>query len=223
VRFLALATDYDGTLARHGRVDGATLRALARLRATGRRLILVSGRELEDLRGVFDRLDLFDRAVLENGALLHRPADGSERLLGGPPPAEFVALLKAKGAERVSAGRCVVATWLPHDEAARAAIRELGLDLRIILNKRAVMVLPAGVDKASGLRVALEELGVPAGATVGVGDAENDQAFLDACGLSAAVANALPGLKGRAGVVLSGDHGAGVAELIDRLIADDPA
>src|SRR5438477_811893 len=59
VRYLALATDYDGTLAADGRVREKTLAALERLRKSGRRTILVTGRELEDLKTVFPRLDLF--------------------------------------------------------------------------------------------------------------------------------------------------------------------
>ena len=60
MRFLALACDYDGTLALHGRVDRPTLAALERVRATGRRLIMVTGRELGDLAGTFDHFELFD-------------------------------------------------------------------------------------------------------------------------------------------------------------------
>src|SRR5690606_40149515 len=53
------------------------------------------------------------------------------------------------------------------------------------------------------------------------GDAENDHAFMSACGASAAVANALPTLKAEADHVLAASHGAGVEELIERMIADD--
>jgi hypothetical protein len=56
-----------------------------------------------------------------------------------------------------------------------------------------------------------------------VGDAENDHAFLAACACSAAVANALPFVKERADLVLDRDHGAGVAELIEKLLTDDLA
>jgi hypothetical protein len=59
--------------------------------------------------------------------------------------------------------------------------------------------------------------------TVGVGDAENDHAFLAACECAVAVSNALPALKERADFVTRGDHGSGVTELIDHLIADDLA
>ena len=102
-------------------------------------------------------------------------------------------------------------------------IGALGLDLRVILNKGAVMVLPPSIDKATGLAAALNELKLAPRNTVAVGDAENDHPLLDACGCGVAVANALPALKDRADFVTRGDHGAGVTELIDRLIADDLA
>jgi len=51
--FMALASDYDGTLAEDGRVAPATLEALDLLRQSGRKLILVTGRELPDLQEVF--------------------------------------------------------------------------------------------------------------------------------------------------------------------------
>ena len=49
MRYLALACDYDGTLASAGKVSNETLSALERLKKSGRKLILVSGRELPDL------------------------------------------------------------------------------------------------------------------------------------------------------------------------------
>ena len=81
MRYHVLACDYDGTIAHHGRVDDETIAALGRLRDTGRRLILVTGRELQDLLAVFPRIDLFDRVVAENGAVVYWPAERAEKLL----------------------------------------------------------------------------------------------------------------------------------------------
>ncbi|MGE3822269.1 MAG: HAD family hydrolase, partial [Isosphaeraceae bacterium] len=150
-----------------------------------------------------------------------RPSHGSERTLAGPPPPAFVSALRARGAERVSVGRVVVATWRPHETTARELIDAMGLDLQVILNKRAVMILPSGLDKGTGLALALEELGIPPGEVVGVGDAENDLPFLARCGLSVAVANALPIVKEQADHVTLADHGPGVVELIDGLLSSD--
>jgi hydroxymethylpyrimidine pyrophosphatase-like HAD family hydrolase len=220
MRYCALATDYDGTLATHGKVDAQTLSSLHRFLSSGRKLLLITGRELPDLRRVFPQLSLFARVVAENGALLYRPTTGEERLLCAPVPGAFVSKLRRDGIP-LSIGRAIVATVEQHQDAVRKAIEESGLDLHVLLNKGSVMVLPAGVNKATGLRCALAELGLGAGSVVGIGDGENDCDFLNACGFAAAVANALESLKSAARVVTAGAHGAGVAEIIDQVLASD--
>jgi HAD superfamily hydrolase (TIGR01484 family) len=223
MRYDAFATDYDGTLATEGRVDEATLEALERLRNSGRRLILVTGREMDDLLQVFPRIDLFERVVAENGALLYRPATRETKRLAEAPPEHFAKTLRDRGVAPLSVGEVVVATWTPHEKTVLDVIRELGLELQVIFNKGAVMVLPSGVNKATGLTAALQELGLSPQNAVGVGDAENDHAFLSLCECSVAVANALPVLKEQADWVTEGSRGAGVTELIDRLLATDGA
>src|SRR5437899_10433642 len=118
MRYHALACDYDGTIAHDGQLSESTIRALEQVRESGRKVILVTGRELDDLMRVCPRLDLFDRVVAENGALLYRPATREERQLAEPPPDGFVRELIRRGAERVSTGRVIVATWRPHETKA---------------------------------------------------------------------------------------------------------
>lgn len=222
MRFLLLATDYDGTLAQDGHVEPRAIAALEHLRASGRKLVLVTGRHFPDLSGIFSRFDLFDRVVLENGGLLYRPATREQKLLCDPPIEQFLALLRERQIPFVP-GRTVVASWHPHEDAVLDAIRDIGLHLQVTLNKGSVMVLPPGIDKASGLQAALEELAISAHNVVSVGDAENDHPFLRMSGCGAAVANALPSLKEQADIVLNAPRGDGVIELIDRLLADDLA
>jgi HAD superfamily hydrolase (TIGR01484 family) len=221
MRYLALACDYDGTLATHGQVDAATLAALERLLASGRKLILVTGRELPDLRATFPHADLFAWIVAENGALLYCPATREERPLADPPTDKFLDALRRRGVDPISVGRVIVATWTPQETEVLKAIEELGLELQVIFNKGAVMVLLSGVNKATGLAAALKEMGLSAHDVVAVGDAENDHACLASAGCAVAVANALPALKERADFTTRGDHGQGVAELIDELVATD--
>ena len=221
MRYHALATDYDGTLAHHGGVDAPTIAAMERLLASGRRLIMVTGRELPELLTVFPRIDLFELVVAENGALLYWPAKKEEKKLAESPPERFVQMLKERGVGPISVGRVIVATWEPHEAVVLETIRDLGLDLQVIFNKGAVMVLPASVNKASGLKEALKELGLSPHNVVAVGDAENDHAFLKYCEFAAAVSNALPAVKETADMVTSQDHGAGVTELIDAMVRDD--
>ena len=218
----ALATDYDGTLAKDGKVDPATLDALKRLKESGRRLILVSGRESADLLRSFEQIDLFDRLVLENGAVLVSPGEDSKPL-AEPPPQALIERLREHNVSPLSCGEVIVSSWEPNETTVLETIRDLGLEHQVIFNKGAVMVLPPGINKASGLRAALEDLKLSPHNVVGIGDAENDMAFLNACGCSVAVANALPSIKERADVVTAGSRGQGVIEIIERLLENDLA
>lgn len=75
MRYFALACDYDGTLAHDGRVAPDVLAALKRFLASGRKFILVTGRELDELLAIFPEVDCCELVVAENGALLYRPSN----------------------------------------------------------------------------------------------------------------------------------------------------
>lgn len=221
--FLALAADYDGTIASNGVVLPQTLEALKRFKATDRRLLLVTGRRLDDLKKVLPETKLFDRIVAENGAVIYDPATEQEQTIAPAPPEAFVERLRRRGVTPLSVGRAIVATWAPHEKEVLDVIQELGLELQIVFNKGAVMVLPTGINKATGLTTALAELELSPHNVVGVGDAENDHAFLHICGCSAAVANALPMVVEAADIALEGERGAGVEELMSMICAGDAA
>ncbi|HEX4769973.1 MAG TPA: HAD-IIB family hydrolase [Bryobacteraceae bacterium] len=221
MRYLALASDYDGTLAHDGVVDDDTIHALERLIHSGRKLILVTGRELPELESVFPRIDLCERVVAENGAVLYNPATREKRTLAERPPESFFDNLRRRGVKDLSVGDVIAATWHPYEEQVLEAIRDEGLELQIVFNKDAVMVLPSGTNKMSGLRCALEELKLSPHNVVGVGDAENDHIFLEGCECAVAVENAIPALKEKADFVTQNPRGAGVTELIEKLIQND--
>ena len=220
-KYLALATDYDGTIAQHGDVTEATHAALIRWKEAGRKLLMVTGRELPDLQKVCPFTKMFDCIVAENGALLYWPAKGEKKPLIAPPPRQFIESLRARGVSPLSFGEVIVATQETYKGVVLDTIEDLGLKLRVILNKGALMVLPASVDKATGLTEAAKAMDIPLEDIVGVGDAENDQVFLTLCGYSAAVGNALGFLKKQVHYVSKATHGAGVEELIEKLLSSD--
>jgi hydroxymethylpyrimidine pyrophosphatase-like HAD family hydrolase len=204
-------------------VSQVAIRALERLRASGRRLILVTGRQLPDLLRIFGRVDLFERIVAENGAVLHRPAGRDTRVLADRPPDQFIRALRKKRVKPLAVGKVVVATLTSNATPVLEVIQDLGLELQPIFNKDSLMVLPPGVDKATGLAAALADMAMSPANVVGIGDAENDLALLRLCGFGVAVANAVPLLKERADLVTQAADGAGVAELATRLLATDLA
>src|SRR5215467_3733725 len=168
MRYVALASDYDGTLAHDGLVSNETLSALKRLRQFGRKLILVTGRLLPDLESVFSDADLFDCIVAENGAILYTPSTREKQVLAPPPKQAFVEELHRRGIQPLEVGDAIVATWRPNETVVLELIRDLGLELDVIFNKDAVMVLPSGINKRSGLQAALDNLRISEHNVVGV-------------------------------------------------------
>ncbi|MBS1567783.1 MAG: HAD family phosphatase, partial [Bacteroidetes bacterium] len=223
MRYRVFATDYDGTLATHGGVSEQTLSALRRLKSSDRILVLVTGRELDDLEKVFPAYKEFDYIIAENGALIYYTNSGRIELLGQKPPQSFVDALQQKGVGPVSVGKVIVATWEPHERAVLETIKEAGLEHQVIFNKGAVMILPPGINKAMGLHALLKTLNISMHNTVTIGDAENDSAMLQAAEYAVAVQNALPALKDKADFVTNASHGEGVQELIAHLMEDEHA
>ncbi|MCI0491067.1 MAG: Cof-type HAD-IIB family hydrolase [Blastocatellia bacterium] len=214
MQFRMLACDYDRTLANEGAVSARAEQALTKAKKAEFMLGLVTGRALDDLLNVCPQIPLFDMVVAENGAVVHLPASGVIKDLAAPPGRRFMEELTRRGVP-FSSGRVIVGTVRPHEHEVLSAIEMLGLDLEIIFNKQDVMVLPSGVNKATGLEAGLEMIDVSASEIIAIGDAENDLAFLRASGFAVAVANALDSVKEEADFVTSLPAGDGVAEFVN--------
>jgi len=200
----------------------ATVQALQRLRASGRKVLLVTGETKEDL-AEFPHLELFDLVVAENGAVLHDPATGLEESLAGPPPPALLRELRRNGVDPLKSGRVVVSTEYSQEDAVTAALRELDIGWRLIRNRHDLILLPEPLSKATGLAAALKKLALSPHQVIGVGDAENDIALLESCGLGVAVANAAPVLKAHADLVMTRGAGAGIVELIGLILGENLA
>jgi hydroxymethylpyrimidine pyrophosphatase-like HAD family hydrolase/GTPase SAR1 family protein len=217
----ALAVDYDGTIADHGQVAPATFAALARVRESGRKVLLVTGRMLPDLRHVCPEVDdTFDAVVAENGAMLYVPSRREITGLGDGPEQALVAALRRREIP-FDLGSAIVATDEIYAEAALAAIRETGVERTLVFNKGALMLLPGGVTKGTGLLAALAMMELSPHNAVAIGDAENDHAFLSVAECAVAVADAIPALRERADYVTRGGAGVGVVEFIDEHVLRD--
>ena len=220
MKYEILATDYDETLAEEGIVSDASHDALMAFRQAGGSIILITGRELSDLKQVCTCLDAFDLIVAENGALLYWPYIKQEKLLAPVAPQELVVALQQRGVEPLSVGRTIVATREPHSNVARNLIEEMRWPIEIIYNKGAVMLLPAGIDKGHGFRHARKHLDLNHKKTIGFGDGENDYAFLKDCDLSVAVSNATQELKSQVDCVANHPSGLALQQFIQELVRE---
>lgn len=127
-------------------------------RAQGFVTLLVTGRVLEDIQSACSDLSMFDAVVAENGAIVWLCRLGHTIQLGMPPPDRFLGELRARGVP-FHTGAVVVGTWDRHATEILDLIPRFGIDSQIVFNREALMLLPSGVNKAVGVRRALEELG----------------------------------------------------------------
>ncbi len=218
MKFSVLAIDFDGTIARHDRLDAATRQAIAELRAQGITVILVTGRILSDLRRVAGDLHFADAVVAENGAVIELPDSGYARVLGTAPPPALVEALREDGLD-IHVGQVIVDAHASDAQAILGAIRRLELPYALAFNRSRVMVVPQAISKATGLREAMAMMRLSPHNAVAIGDGENDHELLRVCELGVAVAWGSPALKAVADEILPGTGPVDVVPFLRSLAA----
>lgn len=212
-----LAVDFDETLTTDGNVPSPDVdEALCELRSLGVRVILVTGRIVHEVPKVWPSVfDVVDAVVAENGAVLANRS--SKTLLYSECDEEIVRRLEEQRLHFLT-GESIICCWWKDIDSVRRAVVDRRESLQLLRNKEALMILPFGVSKASGLQAALGDHSTGE-IILGIGDAENDHSMFDVCTLTAAVSNAVPSLIARADIRLPFAADAGVCDVVRRVIA----
>lgn len=221
MHYIALAAGFDGTLARDGQCDARCVDALRSLAATGRKLILVSGRGLRDLLERFAQIDVFDFVVAENGAVLYRPATRESAILAQAPSELLVQELERRGVEPLSVGNAVIRTDCSNRDEVGDTARRLGLDIQLLDDRLNLVVMPADVSKASGVHAALCELGLSFHNLVVIGTDAADVGLFRSAQCAVAVNNASGDLKRAADQVTAAQNCDGFLELASTLLSGE--
>ena len=126
-------------------------------RAQGIVVLLVTGRNLGELRRVAGDFHFVDGIIAENGAVIHFPASRRTSLLRPAVPEPLVMELRRRGIP-CTVGHCIVDAHADDAPRVLEVIRALELPLVQVFNRGRVMIVPQGVSKATGLRVVLDTL-----------------------------------------------------------------
>lgn len=213
----AIACDFDGTGATNGHPAPELYAALAAARAQGMVTLLVTGRVLEEVQRACEELSPFDAVVAENGAVIYLCSLGRTIQIAAPPPEHFLGELRAQGVP-FHTGAVIVGTWEQHAYKLLELIRRFGLDAQLIFNRSALMMLPSGINKATGIRRALEELGRSERNLIAFGDAENDIPMLNVAEIGVAARDSVPAVLALTDDRVSQPGGAGVASYIRKIL-----
>lgn len=208
-----LAFDYDGTLAGQGFVPLTLQDKLKDLHSFGCALFLVTGRHYQSIY-LGELAAVFDGIIWENGAVL-APASSTEVYMPfGYVDPNLINALEA-AAVPLEEGLAIAATWAEHEETVLRIVSEQGGDTSVIRNKGAVMIMPPGATKGTGLEKLLKLTGFSPRNLVSFGDAENDISLLRAGEIGVAVADAVPSLKAAADMVTTRPGPEGVLEVLE--------
>ena len=218
MKFSVLAVDFDGTIARHDRIDPTARQALADLRAQGITIVLVTGRILSELRQIAGDLYFADAIVGENGGVIEFPDSGYARVLGPSPHAELVSALRKERLDIV-VGKVIIDARADDAPAILAAIRRLELPLMLAFNRGRVMIVPQAISKATGISEAMKMMRLSPHNAVAIGDAENDHELLRVCEVGAAVNWGSAVLKAAADHVVPGSGPADIGPYLHSLAA----
>ncbi len=207
-----MAFDFDGTLAVNGDVPPEVETALEQCRASGHVLFLVTGRRFETV--TLGHLgELFSGIVWENGAVLSHTASGETYLPFGQLDPRLLKTMEDAGIP-FERGLAIAATWTPHDQALWRILSTHGGTTSMEYNKGAVMVLPPGATKGSGLERLLALCGLSPRNVAAFGDAENDLSMLTLAEVSVAVGDAVPAVIETADVLATAPGPQGVLEIL---------
>jgi HAD superfamily hydrolase (TIGR01484 family) len=213
-----IACDFDGTGAVNGQPAPELYAVLAEARARGILTLLATGRVLEEVQRLCENAP-FDVIVAENGAIVCFSGVGHIIQLGSLPPERFLDELRATGIP-FHTGAVIVATRQQYASQLLHLIRRFGLDAQLIYNRNDVMLLPSGIDKATGIRRALDTMGRSERNMVAFGDAENDIPMLMTAAVGVAARDSIPAVLALADDRVPQPGGAGVALYIRRILKD---
>lgn len=215
MQFRALAVADDVLVAAGGEASTEGLEALARMRRAGRRIVLVTWRELERCMSALPTLDAFDAIVAEGGAVLYLASPPTEHPLAPSLPRSLHAQLVTWGLREPTYGRIAITARLADARsvpAVTARLRRAGFDAGFDVARGELTVIPAGVNVATGARVAFEHLGCAPSYSIGVARGAHASFLFAACGYRVAVADATPLLRASADHVTRAPCAAGIVE-----------
>lgn len=214
-----LAFDFDGTIAHEGQVPSEIIAEFRRAHSQAHALFLVTGRLFRQAH-IEPILPFLTGIVWENGAVLEHLSTERVSLPFGTLPGPFVKDLEQSGIEMLT-GMAMAATWAQNESLVIQVSGQHNYSPTLDWNKLALMILPTGANKGSGLKRLLEQCKLSPRTLMAFGDAENDHSLLAIADTAVAVQDAVPSLQKMAHMVSSKPGPAGVVEILQDLLGEE--
>jgi phosphoglycolate phosphatase (TIGR01487 family) len=210
----AVITDFDRTITdKPGIVDEGLLNEMDSL---NKPLVLVTGRPLEYVKGLYKKYPIWDCVIGENGSFVYFPQNELCWNFNSDKFDEVKMMVKrSKFPAIISNGIISVSKLL--ESKIMELLNSMKKYIGYKTNVDEVMILPRGIDKGVTLKLALNYLDLDPKKAIIIGDGENDIDLFKTPGYKIAVSNAHDRLKLFADEVTKNPSTAGVREVIEKL------
>jgi len=213
----ALFADFDRTVTGGDLVaDEDCLSGIGELRKIGVHTSVVTGRKKSFMQDFMDaHKEVFDSVVCENGCIAYHL--GKWFQLSSCGYFDIVIKRFSEGGIEFDHGECIISTEALSEEEAREMLSGIS-GLNAIANIDSVMILPAAVDKGTGVRWLQEKIDISIEETAGIGDGENDLVLREVCGYFGAPATAVEAVRAKADYIATMGYSKGTTEFVEHLM-----
>jgi hydroxymethylpyrimidine pyrophosphatase-like HAD family hydrolase len=178
---------------------------------------LATGRAVKYVKALCKRFDVWRAVIAENGAVIYFPHTKKTITINTESMKRAKKKIREMNLEGAVTGKVIASVREKDIERVRKELGALCESLGFERNGDEIMVLPKGVDKGLGIRLAMRYLDIDLEGSVVVGDGENDISMFLNPGFKIALANADEKLKKLANHITDAPAAAGMQEIISEL------
>ena len=190
---------------------------LKQLKALKIDLFLATGRTIHYVRKLCKKFNIWICVVAENGAVLYFPKSRKTITINTFYMTKSKKIIRNLKLPNTTIGKVITSNSIEHLPILKEKLGKLADNVKFVRNVNEIMVLPSGVDKGLGLRIAMQHLNIDMEKAIIVGDGENDVDMFLNPGFKIALSNANEKLKRLANQVTETPSTKGMREVIKKL------
>ncbi len=207
-----IVLDYDRTVTDQSlRFDERILEPLTKVRESGVKVALVTGREWGS---IYPLKEWFDAIAFENGALVYAK---NKKYKYYTQKNDVIKKLLIEQGIKYTAGEVILSISLQDFNSHHQLFEKLN-DVEYIKNIGSVMILPNGINKGSAIQKIMKLLNILENYSLAIGDGENDIDMFRAAKYRVSIENSVKELKDISDLCIHKEASEGVLEFLNRIL-----
>ncbi|MFC1742054.1 glycosyltransferase [Nanoarchaeota archaeon] len=180
-------------------------------------LFLSTGRTIHYVKKLCKHFKVWRCVIAENGAVIYIPSTEKTITLNTSYMTKVKKIVREMNLPGTTIGKVIASIDAKNESLVKDKLGKLADEVDYSRNVNEIMIIPKGVDKGVGVRLAMRYLNINLDDTIVIGDGENDIPMFLNPGFKIALANAYPELKKFANSVTKKPSIEGIREVMSKL------